>query len=57
MIQGIITAILLIAFIGGWIWLYGASRRPAIEAAARMPLDDEPSGSAIVSHTESEDRP
>ncbi|MBD8527341.1 cbb3-type cytochrome oxidase subunit 3 [Pseudomarimonas arenosa] len=42
MIQGIITAILLIAFVGGWFWLWGAKRKPALDAAARLPLDDEP---------------
>lgn len=42
MIQGIITAILLAAFVGGWIWLWGANRKPALDAAARIPLEDEP---------------
>ena len=41
MIQGIITGILLVAFIGGWLWLWGAKRRPAMDAAARLPLEDE----------------
>lgn len=41
MIQGIITAILLIAFIGGWIWLWGANRKPALDAAAQLPLEEE----------------
>ena len=41
MIQGIITAILLLAFLGGWLWLWGAKRKPALDAAARLPLEDE----------------
>ncbi len=42
MIQGIITAILLIAFLGGTIWLWSSKRKASLDAAARLPLDDEP---------------
>jgi cytochrome c oxidase cbb3-type subunit 4 len=39
-LSGVVTAILLIAFIGGWIWVWRAERKPEFDAAARLPLDD-----------------
>ncbi|MCB1553133.1 MAG: cbb3-type cytochrome c oxidase subunit 3 [Xanthomonadales bacterium] len=57
MIQGIITGFLLVAFVGGWIWLYGKARQPALDAAARMPLEDEPVPAANASFKQAEDRP
>ncbi|CAN5167651.1 hypothetical protein BH11PSE14_BH11PSE14_11270 [soil metagenome] len=42
MISGIVTAILLAAFIGGTAWAYSSKRRAEFEVAARMPLDDLP---------------
>lgn len=42
MIQGIITGILLLAFLGGTAWLWSSKRKPSLDAAARLPLDDEP---------------
>ena len=41
MIQGIITGVLLIAFLGGTLWLWSSKRKPSLDAAARLPLDDE----------------
>lgn len=41
MIQGIVTAVLLVAFVGGVIWLWGVRRRKDFEDAARLPLDDD----------------
>ncbi|MCR6661970.1 MAG: cbb3-type cytochrome c oxidase subunit 3 [Luteimonas sp.] len=38
MISGIVTAILLLAFIGGWIWAWSPKRKPEFEAAALLPL-------------------
>ena len=42
MISGIITAILLAAFIGISIWAYSSRQRERFAEAARLPLDDEP---------------
>lgn len=39
-ISGVVTAILLVAFIGGWIWAWRPSRRADFDAAARLPLED-----------------
>lgn len=41
MIQGIITSILLVLFVGATIWLWSSKRKPSLDAAARLPLDDE----------------
>ena len=41
-ISGVATAILIVTFIAGWIWAWSARRKPAFDAAARLPLDDEP---------------
>jgi len=44
MIPGIITAVLLALFIGGWIWMWLPARRQELDAAARIPLEDEETG-------------
>jgi cytochrome c oxidase cbb3-type subunit IV len=41
-LSGIATAVLLAIFIGGWIWAWSGRRRSDFEAAARLPLEDEP---------------
>jgi cytochrome c oxidase cbb3-type subunit 4 len=39
-LSGLVTAVLLVAFIGGWIWAWSSRRKPDFDAAARLPLDD-----------------
>ena len=39
MIAGIITSVLLMLFIGGWIWAWSPRRKREFDAAARLPLD------------------
>ncbi|MCK7592756.1 cbb3-type cytochrome oxidase subunit 3 [Pseudomarimonas salicorniae] len=46
MIQGLITAVLLIAFIGGTLWLWSSKRKASLDAAARLPLHDESTSSS-----------
>jgi cytochrome c oxidase cbb3-type subunit 4 len=41
MISGIITALLLAVFIGGWIWAWRPARKSSFEAAARLPLEED----------------
>ncbi len=41
MISGIVTAVLLLCFIGGWIWAWSPKRKPDFDAAARLPLTDD----------------
>jgi cytochrome c oxidase cbb3-type subunit 4 len=37
---GVLTAVMLAIFVGGWIWIWRPSQREVLDAAARMPLDD-----------------
>ncbi len=39
-LSGIVTAVLMVVFIGVCIWAYSARRRPQFDAAARMPLEE-----------------
>jgi len=41
MISGIVTAVLLVLFIGGWIWAWSPRRRREFEEAARLPLEED----------------
>jgi len=41
MISGIVTAILLLCFIGGWIWAWSPKRKREFDDAARLPLNDD----------------
>lgn len=45
MASGIVTAILLIAFVGGVVWIWSGKRSSALDAAARLPLDDDQTSS------------
>jgi cytochrome c oxidase cbb3-type subunit IV len=40
MISGIVTLLLLLVFIGAWIWAWRPARRAGFDAAARLPLED-----------------
>jgi cytochrome c oxidase cbb3-type subunit IV len=55
MIPGIITAILLIAFLGGCVWAYSPRRREEFAAAERLAFDEP--GSATVNHPADETLP
>jgi cytochrome c oxidase cbb3-type subunit 4 len=41
MVAGIVTALLLAVFIGGWAWAWSPRRRTAFDQAARLPLQEE----------------
>ena len=41
MLSGIITAILLVLFIAGWMWAWSPRRKRDFDAAAQLPLDDQ----------------
>jgi len=41
MMSGIISALLLVLFVGGWIWAWSPKRKSEFEAAARLPLEHE----------------
>ena len=38
---GVLSTVLLVMFVSGWIWIWRPSRRAVFDAAARMPLEDE----------------
>jgi cytochrome c oxidase cbb3-type subunit 4 len=40
MVAGIVTTILLVLFIAGWIWAWRPARKAEFDAAARLPLND-----------------
>jgi cytochrome c oxidase cbb3-type subunit 4 len=40
-VRGLVTAVLLGLFVWLVAWAWSTARRPAFDAAARMPLDDE----------------
>jgi len=41
-LRGIITAVLLGLFVWLVVWAWSKARRPVFDAAARLPLEDEP---------------
>jgi cytochrome c oxidase cbb3-type subunit IV len=41
MVSGVITAVLLLLFLGGWIWAWRPARKREFDAAAHMPLNDD----------------
>jgi cytochrome c oxidase cbb3-type subunit IV len=41
MLPGLITAALLLIFVAGCLWLWMPKHKPELDAAARMPLDDD----------------
>ena len=41
MISGIVTAVLLVCFLGGWIWAWSAKRKREFDEAAQLPLSDD----------------
>jgi cytochrome c oxidase cbb3-type subunit 4 len=41
MISGIVTAVLLVLFLAGWIWAWNPRLKRHFDAAARLPLDDQ----------------
>ncbi len=57
MVAGIVTAILLVAFVAGWIWAWNPRRKAAFDAAARLPLDDDGAAGATDKNSHSEQSP
>ena len=40
-LRGVVAGVLLVAFIGLWLWAYSARRRPLFEAVSHLPLEDD----------------
>ncbi len=43
-LSGVVAAVLLVTFIGLWLWAYSGRRRATFESAARLPLEDDTCG-------------
>ncbi len=41
-LRGVVAGVLLFAFVSLWLWAYSGRRRASFEAAARLPLEDDP---------------
>jgi cytochrome c oxidase cbb3-type subunit IV len=41
MVPGIVTTVLLVLFVAGWVWAWSPKRKKEFDAAARMPLDED----------------
>ena len=41
MVSGIVTLVLLLLFVGGWLWLWRPEHKREFDAAARLPLQDD----------------
>ena len=41
LVRGILTAVILFAFIGIWIWAWSKRRKSDFEASAALPLEDD----------------
>lgn len=41
MLSGIVTSLLLVLFIAGWIWAWRPARKADFDAAAQLPLNDD----------------
>jgi cbb3-type cytochrome oxidase subunit 3 len=46
------TAVLMLAFIGIVVWAWSGKRRKSFDAAARLPLEDDPPPAATTSNRE-----
>jgi cytochrome c oxidase cbb3-type subunit 4 len=44
LVRGVMAGILLVMFVGLWIWVFGRRRQAAFEAAARLPLEEDRTG-------------
>lgn len=55
MISGIVTAILLVLFLIGSIWAFSPRRKSEFEAAAQLPLNDEPPSAAVPNRKNEEE--
>jgi cytochrome c oxidase cbb3-type subunit 4 len=45
-LSGVVTAVLMLAFIGVALWAWSGRRRTTYEAAARLPLEEDPAPAA-----------
>jgi cytochrome c oxidase cbb3-type subunit 4 len=41
MLSGIVTTVLLVLFVAGWVWAWSPKRKNEFDAAARLPLESD----------------
>lgn len=41
MISGIVTGVLLVLFLAGWVWAWSPKRKQDFDAAAALPFDED----------------
>ena len=51
-LSGIMTAVLMLVFIGIVVWAWSSRRRRAFDAAARLPLEEDPAPAATTPNRE-----
>ena len=52
-VRGLITAVILVLFVGIWLWSWSRKRDADFEAASRLPLGDDskpPAGTNMKEH-------
>ena len=47
-IRGLMAGVLLVMFVGLWLWVFGAQHRESFERASRLPLEEDPTGDGAV---------
>ena len=45
LINGLMTAVLLVIFVGIWIWAWSAKNKSKFDMMANLPLEDQPNSS------------
>lgn len=50
LINGILTALLLVIFIGIWIWAWSSKNKETFDSMAQLPLEDQPRNSGESRH-------
>ena len=41
LVRGILTAVILFAFVGIWVWAWSSRRKTDFDASAALPLEDD----------------
>ena len=45
LINGILTALLIVIFVGIWIWAWSSKNKETFDSMAQLPLEDQPHNS------------
>jgi cytochrome c oxidase cbb3-type subunit 4 len=50
LVNGVLTALLIVIFIGVWIWAWSSKNKQTFDAMAQLPLQDQPTDSGEHRH-------